>query len=264
MFAAKESNILDGSNRAVIKPDKVYQEALTMRCKVSYLLVLAVITATALMISAPIFAEDTLSLDLKDVSIQTAIESIFRNTGKNYTIDPNITGTMPSVSLNNVPFDQALKSITKSAGLVYRVESNIYVITKRPDVTPISDTLQTKSYDDTPVVEPATEETIIEKVPLNYTGATEIIQLMQGNTSTTNNGPFGSGYTGGYGSFGGGFGSSGGYGGGFGGGYGSSGFGGGYGSSGGYGSGFGGGYGNYGSYGGYSGGYSGGYGGYGR
>ena len=37
------------------------------------------------------------SLDLKDVDVRAAIESLFRGTGMNFTIDQDVQGTIPSV-----------------------------------------------------------------------------------------------------------------------------------------------------------------------
>lgn len=209
-----------------------------------FIALFAVITfSTGLMCMSCYAAEDApISLDLKDVDLRTAIESLFRNTGRNFAIDADVAGVVPSVSFNNVSFDQALKSLTKSAGLVYRVDGSIYVISKKPAASGIA----TTPIVETPVIDtPVTEETVIDKVPLNYAGATEIYNMMQGNNSSSNNSGFGGfgnsggGMGGGFGnSGGGGFGNSGG--GGFGGGFGNSGgFGGGssYGGGGGYGGG---------------------------
>ena len=193
----------------------------------------------------------TVNLDLKDVDVRSAIEALFKNTGRNFAIDPLVTGVIPSLSFKDVAFDQALRNLVKTAGLVYRQDGDIYLISKKPDATSTAG-VATAVAVDTAVVDTTTApETQIEKVPLSNTGAGELLSMMNGNNS-------GGGYGGGMGGYGG---SMGGYGGGMGG-YG--------GGMGGYGNSSRGGYGGGSSYGGYGGsssrgGYGGGssYGGYG-
>ena len=189
--------------------------------------------------------QERVTLDLKDVSVRSAIEALFRNSGKDFAVDGDVSGTISVLSFKDVPFKTALRNLTRSNGLVHREDGGLYVISKRPKRD-----IERKAPDLPDVNEGYIEETtpgkdvIIEKVPLNHSSATEILAVMSGGAR---------GYGGASGSYGGygGYGGSGGYGGG---GYG------GYGGSGGYG---GGGYGGYGGYGGSSryGGGSGGYGG---
>ncbi|MHB9036087.1 MAG: secretin and TonB N-terminal domain-containing protein [Armatimonadota bacterium] len=190
-------------------------------------------------------SSETISLDLKDVDVRSAIEAVFRNTGKNFALDPNVAGTIPSVSFRDVPFETALKSLTKTAGLVFRMDQNIYLISKKPEVASAPESVGPPSG--SPEVESPTSspDVVIDKVPLNYSSPSEILAVMGGGGRE-------------YGGFGGGYGGYGGYGGGMGG------YGGGYGGMGGYGGGMMGGVGNLG-FGGMGGGYGGGssYGGYG-
>ena len=78
------------------------------------------------------------NLDLRDVDVRAAIEALFKNTGKNYSIDANVSGTVPAVSFKDVAFDTALRNLTKTAGIVYRVDassgSEIYLVKKREEV----------------------------------------------------------------------------------------------------------------------------------
>jgi hypothetical protein len=217
-------------------------------------------------------AEDNspVSLDLKDADVKSAIESLFRGRNLNYSIGQDVTGVIPSMSITGVPFDQALKSLLKSAGLVYRVENSVYIISKKPEVSAAAlvDTSAVVGTDTSAVDTTTTVESIIDKIPLSNTGASEILSIMQGGGSNGNSGYGGmGGYGGGMmggGMMGGGMmgGGMGGYGGGMQGGYGGGGYGGS--SRGGYGnSSYGGGYGGS-SRGGYGGGGYGGYGGQSR
>lgn len=245
-----------------------------------HLLCFAVLVAAlTISIGAPILAaeaaQSNVNLDLKDTDVKSAIEALFRGTGKNYSIDSNVQGTISALSIKDVPFDAALKSLTKSSGLVFRQDAGVYIISVRPDTSQLTSgggaaapATELASVDPT-TAEP---ELKIEKIPLSNTSATEILAILGGNNNnnTRSYGGYGMGsgmgMQGGYGGYGGGMNSGyGGYGGGMNSGYG--GYGGGtnsgYGGYGGYGSNRsnGSGYGGYGGYGGYSSGYGGGYGG---
>ncbi len=206
---------------------------------------------------APAAIGSSVNIDLKDTDVKSAIEALFRGTGKNYSIDSNVQGTISALSIKDVPFDTALKSLAKSAGLVYRQDAGVYIISLKPQIT------QTPTAPDAmgpmAAVDPTTEEPElkIEKIPLNNTSASEILSILRNNNDRSYGG-YGmmGGYGGGsYGGYGGGNFGSGNFGGNYGG-YGTSFSGGGYGGYGGSS------YGNFGrSYGGYSGGgYGGGYG----
>ncbi len=209
------------------------------------------------------------TLELKDADVRSAIESLFRGRSRNYSISQDVSGLIPSLSISGVSFDNALKSLLKSAGLVYRVENSVYMINKKPDTSATSmlDAASAAAVDTAGLDETTTvEESIIDKIPLNNTGASQILAIMQGSGSNSNSsyGGYGGGMMGGMmggmGSYGGGGYGGGGYGGGS---YGGSSRYGGGGSYGGYGgSSYGGSYGgssrNYGGGSSYGGGYSGG------
>lgn len=202
--------------------------------------------AMALCVTAPVTAQaaksnDSVNLELKDTEVKSAIEVLFRNTGKNFSIDQNVQGTIAALSIKDVPFDVALKSLAKSAGLVYRVDGGVYIIGKKPDVSTTT-TLSTPHFDTSPVDEPTTEPEIrIEKIALNNVSASDILSILTGQDRGYGGYGLGSGYSG----YGGGYGNNR-YGGGYGGGYGS-GYGSGYGMNSGYGNNrYGGGYNSYG------------------
>ena len=179
------------------------------------LIAFVVAGAAVLMVSTAALAADDdepISLDLKDVDVRAAIESLFRGTNRNYFIAQDVTGTIPSLSITDVPFTQALKSVLKSAGLVYRVENSVYMISKKPatsltGTTGVSGVLPgvTSAASDSVTVDTTTTvETIIDKVPLTNMSASEIIAMMKGE-----GGSYGGGYGGSsYGGYGGGYGGS--------------------------------------------------------
>lgn len=222
----------------------------------------------------PAEKQHLINLELKDIDIRSAIEALFKNSGKNYAIDSNVSGIVPSVSFKDVEFETALRNLCKTAGLVYRVDntggSEVYIISRKPE-QPITPVTTNPSTTVEVVEEPIEREVVIEKVPLTHMSASEMLAILGGAGREYGGLGMYGGYPG-YGGYYGGYRGYGGYGGyGYGGygGYGYGGYGGyyggyrGYGGYGGYGGypGYGG-YGGYRSYGGY-GGYGGFYGGYG-
>lgn len=124
--------------------------------------------------------EQKVTIELKDVDVRSAIEALFRGRGKNFAVDNNVSGTIPALSFRDVPFDTALKQLTRSAGLAYRMDSDsgIYIISKRPE-TPANTGAPVTPPPVAEYLEPTTErETKIEKIPLNYTSATEMLTLL--------------------------------------------------------------------------------------
>lgn len=229
-----------------------------------WLCLAAACAAVILCAASPILAAEAsqtsgnVTIDLKDTDVRSAIEALFRNTGKNYAIDSNVQGTIAALSIKDVPFDAALKSLAKSSGLVYRQDGGVYIVSLKPDTIQNVPQAPIGLPGDIPVdTTTAQPEIRIEKISLNNVSASEVLAILQGSNNLNYggygmmNGSSGRYGGGGYGGYGGGGSSYGGYGGG-----GSrSGYGG-YGGGGGYG-GYGGG-GGYGGYGGGSGGYGGG------
>ncbi|MHB9037105.1 MAG: STN domain-containing protein [Armatimonadota bacterium] len=151
--------------------------------------------ASGLVCSAVFAADDNsnlamVSLELKDVDLRSAIESLFRGTGKNYAIEADVTGIVPSMSIRDVSFDVALKSLTKTSGLVYRIDNDIYMISKKPEIVNATSTDATaQALADAATVDATTTvETIIDKIQLTYTSPAELLSIMSGSNSGNGNG----------------------------------------------------------------------------
>lgn len=167
---------------------------------------------------------DLVNLEFKDIDVRSAIQALFRGSGRNHAIDQDVSGFVASVSFTDVPFDAALRSLAKSAALTYKQSGGVYQINKRVDVpAPVVVEIPSPTLE---VEQPKTTEIIIEKISLNHSSPSEILAYLNGSADSNRL------YGGGNGNPGyGGYGSNGGYGG-----YGSNGGYGNYGSSGGYGS----------------------------
>jgi hypothetical protein len=164
-------------------------------------------------------ASKKVTLNLENADVKYALKLLFQSVGVNYTLDPNVIGTV-TVSLTDVPFRVALENILRSVAsvqpLTYRVESGVYNIAPKvvetntePPATPETDTTKKAA-------------TRTEKIQLNFADSADIARIFGGQVIQTRFGSLGQG------GFGGGMG-----GGGFGGGQGGGGFGGGQGGFGG-------------------------------
>jgi type II secretory pathway component GspD/PulD (secretin) len=151
--------------------------------------------------------EELVTIDLKDVDAKTAIDVLFKSTGRQFAVDAQVTGYIPIFSVKDTPFDVALKTLCKTAGLVYRVDNNIYIISKKPDTTEMMRQPESVPTELAAVDTTTTAESIIDKIPLSHTGASELLNMMNGNANNTGTSGFGSGMSG-FGSSTSGFGSS--------------------------------------------------------
>jgi hypothetical protein len=210
--------------------------------------------AFALLPASPVHAQGVATLPTKEVNItlnqapvRTALDTLFKSAGLNYTIDPSVTGLV-TVSLRAVPFDVALRSILRSSDppLTFTVDDGVYDITPRNDQNIVvngglGETGTGATAPTTTADTGETPDTATQVVPLklNYANALLLLTYALGSTNPSGSGvipplnaPIGGGNRNGNNS-GGGM-SSGGFGGG---GMSSGGFGGGGMSSGGFGGG---------------------------
>lgn len=138
-----------------------------------------------LLCSRCVCSEALVSLELKDTHIGSAIEALFRGTGKNMAIsyDIDLSKTI-TASLKDVSFDAALKSVLKSSNLIYRIDGGVYIIANKPDANtmPIDITPIETPIDNTTII-----ETQIEKIPLMNVSASEILAILKGENNTQNN-----------------------------------------------------------------------------
>jgi type IV pilus assembly protein PilQ len=70
------------------------------------------------------FTGEPISLELKDADIKDVLRTFAKITELNIAVDPEVRGSV-TVDLKNVPWDQALDLILRQNGLDYEVENNI-------------------------------------------------------------------------------------------------------------------------------------------
>jgi hypothetical protein len=75
------------------------------------------------------------SLELQEADVREALKALFRIVGVNYTIAPEVQGTV-TVSLKNTTFETALRTILQQVDATWRVEGGTYMIIKREAAPP--------------------------------------------------------------------------------------------------------------------------------
>ena len=78
-------------------------------------------------------AVPTVTVDLRDVPIRTALEDLFRSVRVDYSIDPAVAGSV-HLQATDVPFETALKLILRASvmPLMYSKDGGVYVVKPRP------------------------------------------------------------------------------------------------------------------------------------
>jgi len=77
-------------------------------------------------------ADNTVSglvnIDVANVSVRQAIDTLFEGRGLKYYIQPGVTGRIAKLKLKGISFDQALTALGDAAGFSYRIEDGAYII----------------------------------------------------------------------------------------------------------------------------------------
>lgn len=68
------------------------------------------------------------NIELKDVPVRQAIDSLFEGRGLKYYIQPGVTGRIVELKLKGIAFDEALKALGDAAGFGFRIEDGAYII----------------------------------------------------------------------------------------------------------------------------------------
>lgn len=100
-----------------------------MRAPIIVTMILTVLAMTVSLSHAADTAKKV-TIEADKAPVVDVIESIFKDTGLSYTIEPGVSGAV-TASLNNVSFEDALKSVTEIAGLKYELKDGRYIISKR-------------------------------------------------------------------------------------------------------------------------------------
>lgn len=99
-------------------------------------------------------ANKPVTLDLEDVDLYTALRLLFRQTGADYTLDPNLRGIRVTLHLRDKPFTTALDALLRAAGnnppLTYTYQDGIYSIVPKVENENTGTTTETTPEENNP------------------------------------------------------------------------------------------------------------------
>lgn len=120
------------------------------------------------------------SLEFEQADVRDALKTLFRAVNVNYTIDPDVQGTV-TLSLKDVPFGTALQNVVRQVDATYRVEGGIYRIVKKEESTPAAG----KDDNGEPTA-PAKKKSLPRKIFIQHADPQFIAMLLAGDKGTQN------------------------------------------------------------------------------
>ena len=119
-----------------------------MRSSVLLALVLiGVVAGSVLAYAAASASGSLLDVDLKDVPVKQAIDTLFDGRGVKYYVQPGVKGRIVELRLKGLSLDEGLRALGDAAGFSFRVENGAYIISPGKATTAVAPSV-------TPVVEP--------------------------------------------------------------------------------------------------------------
>lgn len=97
-----------------------------MRSSVVFALVLIGVFAGPMLVSAA--TAGMLDVDVKDVPVKQAIDTLFEGRGLKYYIQPGVKGRIVELRLKGIGFEEGLQALGDAAGFSFRVEEGAYII----------------------------------------------------------------------------------------------------------------------------------------
>lgn len=91
------------------------------------------LSLACLLLCSTAFAQNNISLELKDAPVRTTLEMIFKQANiKNYVIDNTVSGVV-TMNLTDQPFENALKLVMRASTipLTYTKENEVYIVKQR-------------------------------------------------------------------------------------------------------------------------------------
>lgn len=70
----------------------------------------------------------SLDIDLKDVPVKQAIDTLFEGRGLKYYIQPGVKGRIVELRLKGISLDEGLQALGDAAGFSFRVDNGAYII----------------------------------------------------------------------------------------------------------------------------------------
>lgn len=90
--------------------------------------------------------QSQVNLEVNDLPIYDALQLLFKNSGINFTVAPDINQLHVSAVLKNVTLTEALKAVVKAAGARYTLEKNIVAVSGNPAYNYVNNQMATQQY----------------------------------------------------------------------------------------------------------------------
>jgi uncharacterized membrane protein YgcG len=116
------------------------------------------------MLSSCSFAQNSITMDLKDAPVRSCLEMIFKQAGiKSYVIDNSVFGFV-TMTITDQPFENSLKLVMRAntVPLTYTKENDVYIVKQRI----VNTTPQTGGFD--PVPSDLKNNVSWERIPLTF------------------------------------------------------------------------------------------------
>lgn len=101
---------------------------------------IASLLAIGFMVATPVQAvaqdpsDRNVSLDVDEADVRAVLESLFKDVGVSYSIDPQITGTV-TLSVREQPFRTVLETVLRQANATYRVQGGTYFVVPKQEIS---------------------------------------------------------------------------------------------------------------------------------
>lgn len=92
------------------------------------LALIGVLAGSALAYAAGSASGTLLDVDLKDVPVKQAIDTLFEGRGLKYYIQPGVKGKIVELRLKGITLDEGLQALGDAAGFSFRIDNGAYVI----------------------------------------------------------------------------------------------------------------------------------------
>jgi hypothetical protein len=105
-----------------------------MRTKRRFLAIIGLAALTVASAQFAAFAADPpakahiVNIQLKDTSVKSIIDAIFRGTQLKYRVDNDVSGKLGEIRLTGVTADRAIRDLAHIANLTVRIENGVYII----------------------------------------------------------------------------------------------------------------------------------------
>jgi type IV pilus assembly protein PilQ len=124
----------------------------------------------------PLYTGEKLTLNFQNVEVRAVLQVIADFTGLNIIASDTVTGTL-TLRLKDVPWDQALDIIMRAKGLDKRVSGNVYWVAPADELATRERT-QKEARNQSAQLEP----TLTRTYPLNYVRADEAMVMLAGGS----------------------------------------------------------------------------------